>query len=203
MQTISSTLPDNFSLEMNNHTYGLRQVRYPDDLPLLHKWMHTEHVIPQWQLNKPELELHIYFEKMLADDHQRLYIITLDGRDIGYSEIYECYRDRIARYYDALPYDMGFHELLGEPDVLGHGHFLPVLMLQAECILRHVPQTEKVIGEPDVTLSFFRFYAKKLGMAEHKRIDLPEKLASLYFCYRNDFYQSRAYNKLLGEKVAV
>lgn len=50
--------------------------------------MHEPHVIPQWQLNKSELELQVYFDKMLADDHHRLLIVGIDGKDVGYTEIY-------------------------------------------------------------------------------------------------------------------
>ena len=199
MQTLSSKLPDTFDLSLNQHIYGLRQVRYPDDLPLLHRWMHTEHVIPQWQLNKPELELHIFFEKMLADDHQRLYLITLDGAPIGYTEVYECARDRLARYYPADNYDMGFHVLLGEQECLGRGHFQPIYLMLGDFILRHNPKSEKVVGEPDVTIPLFRFFAKSLAIEAQCQLQMPEKTATLYFWHREQFYQSPAYNRYFNK----
>jgi RimJ/RimL family protein N-acetyltransferase len=200
MEIVSRTLPDEFCIPMNNHNYGLKQVRYPDDLPLLYQWMHNDHVVPQWQLNKPKLELHVFFEKMLADDHQRLYLITLDDQPVGYAEIYECSRDRIARYYDAEKYDMGIHLLLGEPNILGRGHFCPVMSLLADFIFRHIPEVEKVIGEPSSEVSIFRYSAKKLGYTEQKKVHLPEKIASLYFWPRDSFYQSSSYKKFILKK---
>ena len=56
-------LPDYFEYIENDVSYSLRQVQYPQDIPLLHRWMHEPHVIPQWQLNKSEIELKVYFEK--------------------------------------------------------------------------------------------------------------------------------------------
>ncbi|WP_141101766.1 GNAT family N-acetyltransferase, partial [Acinetobacter baumannii] len=99
MLTLSQKLPDYFEYIENDVSYSLRQVQYPQDIPLLHRWMHEPHVIPQWQLNKSEIELKVYFEKMLADDHQRLMIVGINGQDVGYAEIYEGKRDRLARYY--------------------------------------------------------------------------------------------------------
>lgn len=197
MKTLSRALPDTFNLMMNNHTYGLKQIQYPDDLPLLHKWMHNEHVIPQWQLNKPELELHVFFEKMLVDDHQRLYFITLDDQPIGYVEVYECHRDRIARYYDTDTYDMGIHLLFGEPNVLGLGHFRPVLTLFAEFIFSSNDRVQKMVCEPDCEVPAFQRCAKDLGLKEVTQIQLPEKRASLLFLQREHFYQSNSYNTLI------
>lgn len=201
--TLSQTLPDKFSIAMNQHIYGLRQVRYPQDLPLLYRWMHTEHVIPQWQLNKPELELHVFFEKMLADDHQRLYLIQLDGQPIGYAEIYECSRDRIARYYDADENDMGIHLLFGETHVLKKGHFRPTISMLASFIFENSSNTEKMIIEPECNVAAFKFATKDLNLEEIKRIDLPEKTASLLFLYKQRFEQSPSYNKFILRQQKV
>ncbi len=75
-------------------------------IALLHKWMHEPHVIPQWQLNKSEIDLEVYYEKMLADDHHRILIVGVDGQDVGYTEIYEGKRDRLGRYYDGDDLDL-------------------------------------------------------------------------------------------------
>jgi hypothetical protein len=121
MKTISQQLPDYFEYFEDGTQYYLRQVQYPQDIPLLHQWMHEPHVIPQWQLNKSELELQVYFDKMLADDHHRLLIVGIDGKDVGYTEIYEGKRDRLGRYYDGDDNDLGWHLLFGDKSVFGKG----------------------------------------------------------------------------------
>lgn len=50
---------------------------------------------------------------MLADDHQRLMIVGINGQDVGYAEIYEGKRDRLARYYKGEDNDLGWHLLFG------------------------------------------------------------------------------------------
>lgn len=195
--TLSQTLPDEYSIAMNQRLYGLHQVRYPEDLPLLYRWMHAEHVTPQWQLNKPELELHVFFEKMLADDHQRLYLIKLDGQPVGYAEIYECRRDRIGRYYDADEHDMGIHLLFGETHVLKKGHFRPTLSMLANFIFEKSPDTDKMIIEPDCEVPAFKFAAHDLNIEKIKEIELPEKAASLLFLRKQSFERSTSYDKFI------
>ncbi len=60
---------------------------------------------------------------MLADDHQRLMIVGINGQDVGYAEIYEGKRDRLARYYKGEDNDLGWHLLFGEKSAFGQGFF--------------------------------------------------------------------------------
>lgn len=69
LPTLSQGLPNNYIYKENGVEFGLVQIRYPEHIELLHRWMNMPHVIPQWQLNKSLSELSVYFEKMLADDH--------------------------------------------------------------------------------------------------------------------------------------
>ncbi|MBD0210889.1 acetyltransferase, partial [Acinetobacter baumannii] len=145
MLTLSQKLPDYFEYIENDVSYSLRQVQYPQDIPLLHRWMHEPHVIPQWQLNKSEIELKVYFEKMLADDHQRLMIVGINGQDVGYAEIYEGKRDRLARYYKGEDNDLGWHLLFGEKSAFGQGFLRPTIRLLNFYIFENSP-TNRIVG---------------------------------------------------------
>ncbi len=133
---------------MQNETqFYLRQVQYPQDLALLHKWMHEPHVIPQWQLNKSEIDLAVYFQKMLADDHHRLLIVGVDGQDVGYTEI--CMKaklcDRLGRYYDGDDLDLGGTYSFGEKSAFGKGYLRPVMRLLGFYIFENAP-SDKIVG---------------------------------------------------------
>lgn len=192
MTTIAKNLPDTFSISAYGKTFSLRPVSYPDDMSLLFKWMHAEHVIDQWQLHLPMAQLRVHFEKMLADDHQRLYIISCDDKPIGYTEIYEAARDRLARYYKAKEDDMGWHILLGNPQVIGKGYLKPTGMLIHEFIFQHT-DARKIVGEPDKTVEVYKWLADSFACKVQRYLDMPEKQASLYFCNRDEFYESRGY----------
>ena len=188
MKTLSSCLPNHFNYQEKGISYALRALSLPDDFPLLYKWMHEPHVIPQWQLNKPESELAAYFEKMQVDDHQRLYIIQIEGEDVGYLEIYEAKRDRLSLYYSALDHDLGWHILLGEKKVVGKGHFRAVMRLIIYFIFENSP-AEKIVGEPDERVRSYEYIAQDIAFKAQKKIRMPEKNAILYYCFREEFYE--------------
>jgi acetyl CoA:N6-hydroxylysine acetyl transferase len=189
MQTLSSKLPNEFTYQENGILYALRVLTLPQDFSLLYNWMHEPHVIPQWQLNKPELELAVYFEKMLIDDHQRLYIIQIEGQDVGYLEIYEAKRDRLSLYYPALENDLGWHILLGEKNVVGKGHFKAVMRMMSYFIFEHSP-AEKIVGEPDENVKSYEYVAQEIAFEAQKSIQMLEKTAILYHCFREKFYET-------------
>lgn len=186
LSTPSTQLPDMFEYVEKDHVYQLRAVNLKQDFDLLYKWMHEPHVIPQWQLNKSKIELMIHFEKMLMDDHQRLYIIQIDEQDAGYLEIYEAARDRLAFYYDAKPSDMGWHILLGEKNVVGKGHFRAVMKMMCFFIFEN-SDASKIVGEPDVAVKSYSYIADQIAFEAQTRINMPEKKAVLYHCYRENF----------------
>lgn len=187
MQTLSQQLPDFYEYDENETQFYLRQVQYPTDLALLHRWMHEPHVIPQWQLNKSELDLQIYFDKMLADDHQRLLIVGVNGQDVGYTEIYEGKRDRLGRYYDGDEQDLGWHLLFGEKTVFGKGYLRPVMRMLSFYIFEHAP-SNKIVGEPDSTVKPYAAVVEALCYEAQGLIPMPEKNAMLYYCFRETFY---------------
>ncbi|HSX51335.1 MAG TPA: GNAT family N-acetyltransferase [Cellvibrio sp.] len=188
MKHLSQCLPERYTRVINSNTYGVRSLRYPADLSLLHRWMNTEHVIQQWQMNKPLHEIATFLEKMLADDHQRLYLILLGETPVGYLEIYECHRDRLARYYQSSTDDMGWHLLFGETWFEGHGHLRPVLAMINHFIFDSLPKTERILFEPDSGVAAFKRVSPDLAYEEIGRLAFPEKDATLYACERKDFF---------------
>jgi len=197
MPTITQNLPDTFSIDAYQKTFALRPVNYPEDMPLLYKWMHAEHVVDQWQLHLPMPQLKTHFEKMLADDHQRLYLILCDDEPIGYTEIYETARDRLSNYYKAKETDMGWHILLGDPAVVGKGYLKPTGMMISKFIFEHT-EAKKIVAEPDSKVEVYQWIADSFAYRVQRLIDMPEKTASLYFCNREEFFESRGYLNFYG-----
>ncbi|MFW1850351.1 GNAT family N-acetyltransferase [Acinetobacter guillouiae] len=188
MKTLSQQLPDFYEYYENSNQFYLRQVKYPDDMALLHKWMHEPHVIPQWQLNKSETDLKVYFEKQLADDHHRLFIVGVDGQDVGYAEIYEAKRDRLSRYYTAHELDLGWHLLFGEKSAFGKGYLRTVARLLNFYIFEHA-NSLKIVGEPDSTVKPYAAVVEEMCYETQGILRMPEKDAMLYYCFRDTFYQ--------------
>ncbi len=192
MKHISQGLPDHYTMLVNGSQYGLRALSYPADLPLVHRWMNTPHVIHQWQMNKPLNELATFLEKMIVDDHQRLYLILLDETPVGYLEVYECHRDRLARYYESSMDDMGWHLLFGETWFEGHGHLRSVLAMINQFIFDALPNTSRILFEPDSSVTAFKRVAGDLAYTDAGRLAFPEKDATLYICERERYFSAKS-----------
>ena len=197
MPTITQNLPDIYAAEAYEKTFGLRAVKYPEDMPMLYQWMHAEHVVEQWQLHLPMPQLQVHFEKMLADDHHRLYIVLCEDVPIGYVEIYEAARDRLSHYYKAEENDMGWHLLLGDTAVVGKGYLKPIVMMLSKFVFEHT-DAKKIVGEPDSKVEAYKWVADGFAYQLQRLIDMPEKKASLYFCHRDEFFESSGYLKFYG-----
>ncbi|WP_180162727.1 GNAT family N-acetyltransferase [Acinetobacter sp. YH12069] len=187
MTTLSRQLPDFYEYHENETQYYLRQMQYPEDMALVHKWMHEPHVIPQWRLNKLETELKVYYEKMLADDHHRILIVGVNGEDVGYTEIYEGKRDRLGLYYDGDELDLGWHLLFGEKSVFGKGYLRPVMRLLSFYIFENAASA-KIVGEPDHSVKPYAVVVEDMCYEAQRLIPMPEKTAMLYYCFRETFY---------------
>lgn len=187
MTTLSRQPPDFYEYHENETQYYLRQMQYPEDMALVHKWMHEPHVIPQWQLNKSETELKVYYEKMLADDHHRILIVGVNGEDVGYTEIYEGKRDRLGLYYDGDELDLGWHLLFGEKSVFGKGYLRPVMRLLSFYIFENAASA-KIVGEPDHSVKPYAVVVEDMCYEAQRLIPMPEKTAMLYYCFRETFY---------------
>ncbi len=187
MTSLSRQLPDFYPYYENETQFYLRQMRYPEDMLLLQKWMHEAHVIPQWQLNKSEVELKVYYEKMLADDHHRILIVGVNGQDVGYSEVYEAQRDRLGRYYSGDASDLGWHLLFGEKSAFGQGYLRPVMRLLGFYIFENTASL-KIVGEPDHTVKPYAMVVEEMCYEAQGLIEMPEKTAMLYYCFKDQFY---------------
>lgn len=185
MPTLSAQLPNQFQYQYQSRQYRMREVILPQDIKLLHQWMHQAHVIPQWQLNQSITALKVHFEKMSVDDHQRLYIIEIENKSLGYLEIYEAKRDRLSLYYAADPDDLGWHILLAE-EAIGQGHFKAVMQMMCHCVFQH-SSAQKIVGEPDIQVKSYGFVQEHIAFEPQTILHMPEKTAILYYCYREKF----------------
>lgn len=137
------------------------------------------------------------FEKMLADDHHRLYIVLCEDVPIGYVEIYEAARDRLSHYYKAEESDMGWHLLLGDTAVVGKGYLKPIVMMLSKFIFEHT-DAKKIVGEPDSKVEAYKWVADGFAYQLQRLIDMPEKKASLYFVIVMNFLNRVAISNFMA-----
>ncbi|QIV93941.1 GNAT family N-acetyltransferase [Allofrancisella frigidaquae] len=156
------------------------------DLDTIHKWMNKPHVAKFWNLDKPKEHLKKHFCNMLSNTNQNLFMLSIDGREIAYAEIYNAKKDRIAEYFLANDNDYGWHLLIGPEDAIGRGYSkLLVEALSKYCFSEL--GADKVVFEPDVRVIPFQKIAPKIGYKNQGQINLPEKQAYLFICSKDSF----------------
>ncbi|WP_432785960.1 hypothetical protein AAEX37_00077 [Oligella sp. MSHR50489EDL] len=187
----TANLPSKNVVKLPDFDVGFHKVRFPFDVPLLHKWLNTKHTIEQWQLNKSLAELLVHFEKVVHDDHQELYLISCDSVPFAYCEIYTASYDRLAKYYKVDPLDVGWHVLIGEREFLGKS-FAEVLVYAVSHFIFSHSNSKRIIVEPDVRVKWHHVISR-FAYKNDSIIEFPEKRANIFLCYKNEFYTSSGY----------
>jgi acetyl CoA:N6-hydroxylysine acetyl transferase len=171
-----------------DYKISFRCVTVDKDLNRLHQWHHNRHVIPFWNQDFPLCRYREHLNKLLADEHQTLYIGYVNNEPMSYWESYWAEDDIIARHYGVQTDDQGIHLLIGPGEFLGKGYALPLLRAMTAFQFQH-QETEKVVTEPDVRNEKMIHIFKKCGFEPQKEIDMPDKRALLMFCYRETFFR--------------
>ena len=71
-------------------------------------------------------------------------------------------------------------------------------MMISKFIFEHT-DAKKIVVEPDSKVEVYQWVADSFAYHIQRLIDMPEKKASLYFCNRDEFFESRGYLNFYGE----
>ena len=109
---MSAGVPDRFRFE---------PVR-AEDLPLLQRWVALPHVAAWWDVDPTPEEVREDFLPDPPDPGDDRYIVSLDGRPIGYIQSYVAI-DTGSGWWRGYtdPTVRGIDQFIGEPELLGRG----------------------------------------------------------------------------------
>lgn len=164
--------------------WSLRPVRVAGadggpDVALVHRWMNNEHVAVNWNQAWSVPQWRDELAGQLAGRHSAPCIVGLDGRDVGYLELYRVQRDKLARCYSHDPHDLGVHIAIGEPDAIGRGVGSSLLRAVAEGLLSADPDCARVVAEPNVHNGASVGAFGKAGFERAAEVGLPNKNSAL------------------------
>lgn len=161
--------------------WDLRMV-LPDDsdaIALVHDWMHRPHVAEGWR-QAWTLE---HWEREIREQHAgtwvRPFLVTLDGQDVAYMEVYRNAGHPMAACYRVRPTDVGFHMAIGEPAGINRGTAATLFPMIIRAILAAEPSCERVVGEPNVRNGAMRRSMIKTKWTITREIALAHKNAML------------------------
>lgn len=171
-------------------TISFRGVDPVLDLETFHRWQNQPRVAFFWELAQPQAELATYLQKIHADPHMIPTFVELDGVPVGYFEMYWTLEDRLGPYYDADPFDRGFHFLIGEKEALGFARTDAIVKSALHFLFLDDPRTQRVMAEPRHDNQKVLRYAESSGWTKLKEFDFPHKRAALLECRRENFFQA-------------
>jgi RimJ/RimL family protein N-acetyltransferase len=149
------------------------------DLDLIHDWMHASHVVAFWNQNWTRTRWTEELQRQRAGDHSLPCLVSYEGVEIAYLEVYRVTRDRLADYYAHQPTDLGVHVAIGNLSQTGRGLGQSLLREVAEGLLVSDHTCDRVVAEPDVhNVPSIKAF-EKAGFQFTAEIDLPEKTAAL------------------------
>ncbi|OHU18184.1 acetyltransferase [Mycobacteroides franklinii] len=129
--------------------YGLRLVD-PDggDPEMLSEWFARPHLVETWEQPWSAARWHEDSSYRLAGHYSRPCILSVDGVEVGYVELYRAARDEIARIYDARPHDTGFHIATAGVEYLGRGVISGWIRLLPHAVFAADPLCRRLLGDP-------------------------------------------------------
>ncbi|MDA0567791.1 acetyltransferase [Streptomonospora sp. S1-112] len=149
------------------------------DLDLVHAWMNRPHVAAfydqAWSRRRWAEEL----AAQRAGTFSRPHIVSHEGTDVAYVELYRAARDVVAAHYAADPHDVGVHIAIGAAERTGTGLGRRVLDALATAVFAADPRCRRVVMEPDAANTAARRAAEGAGLRFVAEVDLPHKRAAL------------------------
>lgn len=169
-------------------TVSFRAIDIDRDLDMFHRWQNDPRVAYFWEEDRSKEELREFLETRLSDPHNFSVVGEYDGQPVGYFEIYWAREDRLGAYFDAGPWDRGWHGLIGETAQLGRRKTSAWIRALTHYMFLDCPMTTLVVGEPRVDNAKLLRYADAMAYDKIKEFDFPHKRSALMHCYRDKFF---------------
>ncbi len=165
------------------------------DLDTLYEWMNNHHVAKFWNLNKSKKFLKKHFCNNLSKPHQDLFILSIDGEEVAYAEVYNAKEDRISSYCSIKENDYGWHLLIGPEECIGKGFSELLVEALSEYCFSQL-NAQRVVFEPDTRVKQFHSIAPRIGYKNEGEILLPEKKAYLFTCEKESFNNVKGFRRI-------
>ncbi|WP_375460487.1 GNAT family N-acetyltransferase [uncultured Enterovirga sp.] len=125
--------------------YGF-QLLTPDHLPLIRRWLVEPHVSAWWTDPEEQYDL---ISGDLQDTRVEQWLLVLDGRPIGYAQVWKPEDWPGNPFSDQPAGTCGIDPFIGEPDHVGQGHGSSFLRLLADRLLQAGAPRVMIDPDPD------------------------------------------------------
>jgi hypothetical protein len=168
----------------------LREIDLDADVPHLHRWFGMEYAGFWGMQHKTEREVRDTYATLVRSGHAMAYTGLWHDEPAFLVECYDPAHDPLGQHYSVMPGDVGMHFFVGPPRMPQRGHTRRVFRVLMRFIFERL-HARRVVVEPDVRNDKVHVLNREMGFAYRGTVQLPEKLAALAFCTREDFFLSQ------------
>jgi RimJ/RimL family protein N-acetyltransferase len=167
----------------------------PDlDAEMISEWMNRPHLAETWRYDRPASEWYRHLSIQLDGTFSRPLICSLEGKDIGYIELYRAAKDYIATRYEAEPYDLGLHAALADLTMIYKGHAQYVLPQLVASAFNLEPQCNRMMFDTEHVNAMGRQFCERVGCVFLGEHDMPNRRIALYVLPRSPEHIPRLRN---------
>lgn len=157
------------------------------DLPMVHKWFHSDHAKAIWKMDWSLKELEHFYRTLLAEGISHSYIGEVNGEATFNFEVYWATSDMVGDYYDVLPSDYGTHLFIAPTDK--QKKFPSLITRSIVEWLFMQPEVGRLVGEGSIESRAALMNKVQVGFKLQHIIEMPHKKAYLNFCLREWYWE--------------
>ncbi|WP_017557658.1 GNAT family N-acetyltransferase [Nocardiopsis baichengensis] len=154
------------------------------DLETLHTWMNRPHVERFFERAWTRERWAEEIAGQVSGTFSRPVLVSEDGRDAAYIELYRAARDVVGEAYRSEPHDVGLHIAIGEEQDTGRRLGARIFAAVTQAVFAADRRCRTVLIEPDAANAPARRAAERAGLRFGGEVALPHKKAALFFADR-------------------
>ena len=172
----------------NLGVFSFRLLQIDKDIPLIHEWVNKEYA-RYWQMQNTSIEeVRAAYLSIMQAKHSKVFMGYYNDRPAFLWESYHAMNDVIGNYYDVQEGDYGLHLLVAPVETPIHNFTWHILKMIIDFMLID-HKVQRLIVEPDVRNEKMHVLTKRVGFEYHQKVQLPQKMAWLAFCTREQYRQ--------------
>ncbi|WP_431234732.1 GNAT family N-acetyltransferase [Mycolicibacterium psychrotolerans] len=150
------------------------------DAEMVAEWMSRPHLAQAWEYDWPVDRWRRHLQAQLDGTYSVPLIVSFDGVDDGYLELYRAAKDSIAPCYDADPYDLGLHAAIANTALLNRGVGIGLLPQIIANLFAIEPRCRRVMFDPDHRNAAARRVCEAAGCEFLGEFDMSNRRMALY-----------------------
>lgn len=177
------------------HTHGIgelavRPLMPESDAPVVHSWVTSDRA-RFWGMQGYDVkQVESAYREIVGAPHSMAYMGLHYGDPAFLLELYDPAADAVGKCYDVRPGDQGLHVLVAPPERRIPGFTWGIFTLAMDFAFCD-SSVERVVVEPDVRNDPIHELNERAGFQYHRQIELPDKIAWLATCTRDQYRSAR------------